>query len=72
MPAMKKNCVLAPFCDPIDLKKSNFSQITITKPPMLFRRVKMAKKRVSIAFLSSVGPNFEPRNVAFWHFWGLK
>jgi len=39
-----KAAFLAPFCDPNDPKKFNFSQISMTMPPMLFQGLEMAKK----------------------------
>ena len=37
---------LALFCDPIDPKKFDFSQISMTMPPILFRGIKYAKIRI--------------------------
>ena len=60
MPYPNENHILAPFCDPIDPKKFDFSQISMTIPPKLIWGLKYAKKRVSIAFLSLAGPKFGP------------
>ena len=44
-----------------NLTHNHKSQISMTMAPILFRGLKMAKKRVSIAFLSLVGPKcFRP------------
>ena len=59
---------LAPFCDPNDPKQFYFSQISMTMPPILFWELEMAKKGVSIAFLSSAGPKFGSENSVFWPF----
>ena len=37
-----KIAFLAPFCDPNGLKKFDFSQISMTMPPILFWGLKMA------------------------------
>ena len=37
----------------------------MTMPPILFRGLEMAKKGVSIAFLSSAGPKFGSKNVVY-------
>ena len=41
-PLRIKIAFLAPFCDPIDLKKFDFSQISMKMPPILFRSLIMA------------------------------
>ena len=66
--ALKKNAFFAPFCDPNVPKKFDFSQIFMTMPPILFRGLEMAKKGVSVAFLSSAGPKFGSKNSFFWPF----
>ena len=38
MPALKNIRFLAPFCDPIDPQKFEFSQIPMAMPPILFRQ----------------------------------
>ena len=59
---------LAPFSDPNDPKKFDFSQISVTMPPILFRGLKMAYKWVSKAFLLLVGPKFGSENAFLWAF----
>ena len=41
-PQMAGGAFLAPFFDPIDPKKIDFSQISMTMPPILFWVLKMA------------------------------
>ena len=41
-PPLTKIACLAPFCDPNDPKKFDFSQISMTMPPILFQGLKMA------------------------------
>ena len=41
-PPLTKIAFLASFCDPIDPKKFDFSQISMTNPPILFWRLKIA------------------------------
>ena len=45
----------------------DFSQISMTMPPILFWGLEMAKKGVSIAFLSSRDQNLDQKFV-FWSF----
>ena len=40
----------------------------MTMRPILFWGLEMAKKGVSIAFLSLAGPNIGSENVVFWPF----
>ena len=67
-PALNKKEFLEPFCDLNDTKKFDFSQISMTMPPILFWGLEMAKKGVSIALLSSAGPKFGSENAVFWPF----
>ena len=60
--------VLAPFCDPNVPKKFDFSQISMTMPPILFQGLEMAKKGVSMAFLLSAEPNFGSENAVLGPF----
>ena len=60
--------ILAPFSDPIELKKFDFSQKPMGVPPIPFWGLEMAKKGVSIAFLLSAGPKFGFENAFFWPF----
>ena len=62
--------ILAPFSDPIEPKKFDFSQKPMGMPHIPFWGLETAKKGVSIAFLSSVGPKFGSKNVFFWPFLG--
>ena len=57
----------APFCDPIDPKGIDFSQISLTKPPMHPKGL----KRVPIEFLPPAGQKFGSGNV-FFAFIGAK
>ena len=41
-PPWTKFAFLAPFCDPNDPKKFDFSKISMTMPPILFGGLKMA------------------------------
>ena len=49
---------MAPFCYSNDPKKFNFSQISLTMPPILFRGLQWVSK----ALLSLVGPKFGSEN----------
>ena len=51
-----------------ELKKFDFSQKPMGVPPIPFWGLEMAKKGVSIAFLSSTGPKFGSENSVFWPF----
>ena len=62
-PPEQKLHFLVPFCDPYDPKKFDFSQISMTMPPIFFWGLEMAKKVVSIAFLLSAGPKFGSKNL---------
>ena len=42
--------------------------VSMTMPPILFWGLEMAKKGVSIAFLSTAGPKFGSENSVFWPF----
>ena len=49
-------------------EKFDFSQISMTMPPILYRGLEMTKIVVSIAFLLSAKPKFGSKNVIFWPF----
>ena len=50
--------ILAPFSDPIELKKFDFSQKPMGMPLIPFWGLETAKKGVSIAFLAAGGHKF--------------
>ena len=55
----------------IQLTQKNWlSHMFMTMPPILFQRLKMTQKRVSIAFLLSAGPKFGSFS-GFYHFFFL-
>jgi len=68
-PPWRKIAFLVHFSDPID-PKFDFSQISMTIPPIFFRDLKIALKWVSKAFLLSAEPKFGSKNVIFLPFLG--
>ena len=62
----------APFWDPIDPKKFDFSQISMTKPPILFRGLKYAKKKGFYSIFVIGGTRIRICKCGFLAFLGAK